>query len=96
MSRRHYLLTYDIADDKRRTRVFDLLMGQGDHAQFSVFFCQLTPQELAQLRGQLLEHLHHREDQLLILDLGTADNPLENGLECLGRGYKPSTRVVVV
>jgi len=96
MPRRHYLLTYDISDDKRRDSVFNLLMGHGDHAQFSVFFCQLTPQELAQLRGRLLEYLNHHEDQLLILDLGEADNPLENGLECLGRSYQPSTRVLVV
>lgn len=96
MARRHYLLTYDISDDKRRTRVFDILMGQGDHAQFSVFFCELADQELAELRGRLLEHLNQREDQLLILDLGSADNPLDAGLECLGKSYKPSTRVLVV
>ena len=36
MSRRHYLITYDISDDKRRTSVFRTLVGQGDHVGDSV------------------------------------------------------------
>ena len=28
-TRRHYLVSYDIADDKRRNKVFDLLEGRG-------------------------------------------------------------------
>ena len=39
MSRRHYLVTYDVSDDKRRTHLFKLLEGNGDHVQYSVFFC---------------------------------------------------------
>lgn len=33
MRRRHFLITYDVADDKRRTKLFNLLQGEGDHAQ---------------------------------------------------------------
>jgi len=96
MARRHYLITYDVSNDKRRTRVFNALRDNGDHAQFSVFFCQLSARELADLRGQLSEHIHAREDQVLILDLGEAHNPLDAGLECLGQRYLPPTRVQVV
>lgn len=96
MARRHYLVTYDVSDDKRRTQVFKTLHGFGDHAQYSVFFCELSDQELVQLRGRLRAAIHHKEDQVLIVDLGTNTRPLEEGIEVLGRGYQPATQVVVV
>jgi len=96
MARRHYLVSYDVSDDKRRNKVFKTLHGFGDHAQYSVFFCELSDQELVQLRTKLRAAIHHKEDQVLIVDLGTNARPLEEGIEVLGRGYQPSTRVVVV
>jgi len=96
--RRRYLITYDIADDKRRDRVFKTLRDRGDHVQFSVFLCELNAREYALLKGELQESVHQREDQVLILDLGSAENPLEigQGLECVGSAYCPSQRIVVV
>jgi CRISPR-associated protein Cas2 len=44
--RRRYVISYDISDDKRRTRVFELLLGNGDHVQFSVFLADLSQREL--------------------------------------------------
>jgi CRISPR-associated protein Cas2 len=96
MSRRHYLITYDVSDDKRRTQLFNTLEGEGDHAQYSVFFCDLTPAELAALRTRITQIIHDREDQVLILDLGRADRPLDHGLEVLGSPYDPLTRTLVV
>ena len=95
-SRRHYLVSYDVSDDKRRTRLFKMLEAEGDHAQYSVFFCDLTPAELASLRAQMCDIIHDREDQVLILDLGAADRPLEHGLEVLGSPYDPLTRTLVI
>ncbi len=94
--RRNFLITYDISDDKRRTRIFELLSGAGDWAQFSVFFCELNPGELALLRTEVREVINHREDQVMILDLGRATSPLERDLEVLGRAYQMPTRIVVV
>jgi len=70
MARRHYLVSYDIADDKRRTRVFKALCDNGDHVQYSVFFCELSSTELVQLRMELDEAINHRQDQVIVLDLG--------------------------
>lgn len=95
-ARRRYLVSYDISDDKRRDRIFKTLKDYGDHAQYSVFFCELSGRELAELRGHLRPYVHHREDQIMILDLGKVENPLEGGLECIGRAYQPQTRVIVV
>lgn len=96
MRRRHYLLTYDISDDKRRAKVYKTLLGAGDHVQYSVFFCDLNDAELASLRARLRPLLNNHEDQLLIVDLGIATDPLIEGIEALGRGYDPSVRVLVV
>ena len=96
MSRRHYVVTYDIADDRRRNAVFKTLNGAGDHAQYSVFFCELNERELIQLRSRLRQAIHHREDQVMIVDLGKAVRPLETGLQILGRGYAPPVRSIVI
>ncbi len=96
MLRRRYLISYDIADDKRRDEVFKSLKDEGDHAQYSVFFCELDHRELASLRGRLAEAIHAREDQVMILDLGESDNPVESRLETLGKAYEPPARAMVV
>ncbi len=96
MARRHYLVSYDISDDRRRDAVFKALEGQGDHVQYSVFLCDLNDRELAQLRARLRREINAVEDQILIVDLGPATSPLENGIECLGKAYAPSVRVLVV
>lgn len=96
MKRRNYIVTYDISDDKRRTKIFRLLHGFGDHAQYSVFFCQLNKQELLKLKGRMAPLIHHREDQVLIVDLGPGHNPLESSIECMGKAYNPPTRVFII
>lgn len=96
MARRQYLISYDIADDKRRTQVFKTLTGQGDHVQFSVFLCALNRREWADLRGRLGEMIHHRDDQIIILDLGDADSDIQRILDCLGKRYNPAPRVRII
>lgn len=96
MSRRHYLVTYDIGDDKRRDRVFKTLQANGDHVQFSVFLCELNRRELANLCAELSDGLHSHQDQVLVLDLGPAHVPLESGLQSLGRAYRPTVRTTIV
>lgn len=47
------IISYDVVEDKRRTRVMQLLKGYGTRVQFSVFECYLSKQELAKLGLQL-------------------------------------------
>lgn len=96
MTRRRYLIAYDISDDKRRTGVFKTLISQGDHVQFSVFLCSLNPRELATLRAKLCDLVHARDDQVIIVDLGQAADDLNTLLDCLGKRYNPTTRVQIV
>jgi CRISPR-associated protein Cas2 len=94
--RRHYVIAYDISDDKRRNEIYTALCGAGDHAQFSVFLCELDHRELAALRSRLRVIINYAEDQIIILDLGRAERPLDERLQVLGRGYEPSVRTVVI
>lgn len=96
MSRRHYLVSYDVSDDKRRNRIFQALEGAGDHVQYSVFLCELSKTEHAQLRAAIAEHVHHREDQVMFLDLGPAHVSLETSLEIFGRPHEPLVRTLIV
>ncbi len=49
------IISYDVVEDKRRTRVAKLLEGYGKRVQYSVFECDLSQQELLvvgrELRG---------------------------------------------
>jgi CRISPR-associated protein Cas2 len=96
MNRHHYLISYDVADDKRRNQIFHALRDSGDHVQYSVFICNLNKHELALLRTTLTPSVNTQEDQIIILDLGPESVSLETGLECLGKGYSPMARVQIV
>jgi CRISPR-associated protein Cas2 len=96
MNRRHLLVSYDISDDKRRTAVFNLLQANGDHAQFSVFLCQLNDIELARLQAALQPMIHATEDQILILDLGRVEYSEALAMVTLGRAYTPPVRTMIV
>ncbi len=89
-------MSYDVSNDKRRTTVFKTLLDNGDHVQFSVFLCELSRRELAELRGNLIEAINNKQDQVIILDLGAADGELKSVLECVGKPYLPPSRVLVV
>ncbi|CUS32782.1 CRISPR-associated endonuclease Cas2 [Candidatus Nitrospira nitrificans] len=82
--RHHYLVTYDIADPKRLRRVFKTMKGFGAHVQFSVFQCDLPDIDLVRMKAALTDIIDLREDQVLIIDLGSADsNPIKR-IESMG------------
>ncbi len=47
------VISYDIANDKRRVKIHDTLKNYGQRVQFSVFECELTRKEFQQLREAL-------------------------------------------
>lgn len=71
--RNMYLVSYDVTENKRRTKVFKKLKGRGEAVQFSVFRCFLSTMEKLQLRSELWAILKHDEDRLLLIDLGPVD-----------------------
>lgn len=67
-----FIVTYDIREPKRLRQVYKLLRGFGEHLQFSVFRCALTPVRRAELVERLREMVH-QVDQVLLIRLGHAD-----------------------
>lgn len=68
-----YIVTYDIADERRWRAVFKLMHGYGEWLQLSVFQCRLTRARHVELTGRLDSTIAHAEDHVLIVDLGAAE-----------------------
>lgn len=47
------VVSYDISEDKRRTKIHNILKSYGQWVQYSVFECQLTNTQYAKLRSRL-------------------------------------------
>ncbi|SNR88131.1 CRISPR-associated protein Cas2 [Haloechinothrix alba] len=75
MARRRYLLAYDIADPARLRRVCNLMEDHGERLQYSVFLCDLSKAERAELEASVTEVMHLAEDSVVEIDLGEARNP---------------------
>ena len=87
--RRTYIVCYDIADPKRLRNVFKKMRAWGDHLQFSVFECQLRPVDLVRLPADLVDIIHHDQDQVLFIDLGPTEGRGDRVITALGKTYVP-------
>ena len=68
-----FLIAYDVANDKRRTRLHKTLKGYGKALQYSLFQCRLSPSERLTLRAETWELIDHSTDRILLIDLGPVD-----------------------
>ncbi len=82
-----YLVCYDITNDKRLRRVFRLCRDYGEHLQYSIFECDLTRQERAEMEAKLNEMIHHDEDQVLFVSLGPSEGRGDRVITALGLPY---------
>lgn len=87
--RTSYLVCYDICDDKRLRKVYETMRNFGDHLQYSVFECQLTEMDLARCRDELAQIIHHKEDQVLFVNLGPAEGRGDRVITAMGKPYSP-------
>lgn len=84
---RLYVISYDIADDNRRSDVADALLSYGRRIQYSVFECTLGETAHTKLRIQLDGLIHHQEDQVLLFDLGPLEGRARDAVTSLGKLY---------
>jgi CRISPR-associated protein Cas2 len=84
MSRRRFLVGYDIADDKRLQRMGKAMKGWGYRIQYSIFLCDLNGRELVSMRQDLRSLMHGQEDSVFILDLGEVDRWSPERFQVLG------------
>lgn len=90
-----YVVTYDVGDPKRWRRVFKLMNGYGEWLQLSVFQCRLSRQRHAELVATLDEIIHHKDDHVILVDLGLAEN-VDPKVVSLGKAFAPIERAPVI
>jgi CRISPR-associated protein Cas2 len=72
------------------------MRGYGDHLQLSVFRCELSDRERAEMIAELSPLIAHDQDQVLIVDLGPADGRGELVFRSLGRAYVAPERHAII
>jgi len=82
-----YLVCYEIAEDKRRDKVFKVCKNYGEHLQFSVFECDLNAAELVGLQRELSDVISHTADQVLFVSLGPSEGRGDRVIAALGKPY---------
>ena len=90
-----YIITYDISDQKRWRSIFKLLNGYGEWLQLSVFQCRLSRRRHAELVATLDELIHHKEDHVIILDVGAAGS-VKPRVVSLGKDFQPVEKEPVI
>lgn len=94
--RNRYIVCYDISDPKRLNKIYKKMRGFGDPIQYSIFSCALSAQEKAILVTALSEIIHHREDRIMIINIGPQQGCGEEAIEFMGRVIEMSTSSAVI
>jgi CRISPR-associated protein Cas2 len=68
--RHFYVISYDVPDDRRRSRIARALLGYGERVQRSVFECILDDSQYAALRARLERLIKPGEDSVRTYRLG--------------------------
>jgi CRISPR-associated protein Cas2 len=92
---RVFIVTYDIADQKRWRRVFKAMQGYGEWLQLSVFQCRLSRRRRQELETRLRGLVKNGEDHVLLIDVGSADR-IELAVESIGKTFAKVERQSVV
>ncbi|MDE3837799.1 CRISPR-associated endonuclease Cas2 [Bacillus methanolicus] len=88
--RQYVLVSYDISDSKRWRKVYKIMKAFGEHVQYSVFICQLTELQEADLKSKLEDIVHHQQDQVMFVHIGPVTrDQLNKKISTVGRDYYP-------
>ena len=76
-----FIISYDISDDRRRTKIHNILKSYGQAVQFSVIEVDLTDKQYAKLRSRLNKLIKPEEDSVRFYSLCAC---CQNKIERLG------------
>lgn len=79
-----FLVAYDIADDKRRTKLADLLQGYGYRLQYSLFQIDAKPARMERLVRTIRDAVNLTNDSVLIIDLGNVSSAKKERVRHIG------------
>lgn len=88
-----YLVSYDIPDDRRRTKVAALLEGYGQRVQFSVFEVWLNDRQRRELLAQLEKQIKPNEDSVRLYFLCAS---CRQRVQTLGQGNPPQPPKAII
>ena len=63
------VVSYDIANNRRRQKVVKIMEGYGRRVQYSVFECHLSAQNYRRLKEKLSSVINRKEDSILFYQL---------------------------
>jgi len=81
------LISYDIPDNKRRTKIAKILEDYGERVQYSVFECDLSAKHFKKLVGEMDEVMDDAEDSIRIYRLC---NECVKKIEAKGQAEPPA------
>lgn len=64
-----WVVAYDIADNRRRSRVIKIIQRYGVRANYSVFECMFTQKQLESVRERILKVISLSEDSVIFYPL---------------------------
>ena len=94
-----YVVSYDIREQKRLSRVHRAMLGFGEPVHYSVFICHLTELGRVELVSGLSDLIDAERDRVMIIDMGPADGKAKERIIFLGeheKGSEPGGKVIIV
>ncbi len=91
-----YLVSYDIADPDRLRKVHNVVKARAQHIQDSLYEALLTERERVLFEERLKREINQKEDQVMFIDLGSAERKELPEISTLGLGYAPHVRGSIV
>lgn len=91
-----YVVSYDIREPKRLIAVHKIMMGYGQPLHYSVFKCDLSAKAREEMVSDLNKIINHREDRIMIIDMGPADGRVRERVSFLGKKQKWETHKALI
>jgi CRISPR-associated protein Cas2 len=91
-----YLISYDIADPERLRKVHGVVKATAQRVQDSVYEALMTEKERVLLESRLKGVINQKEDQVMFVELGSAERTEVREISTLGLPYRPQIRGSVV
>jgi CRISPR-associated protein Cas2 len=91
-----YIVTYDIADERRWRAIFKIMHGYGEWLQLSVFQCRLTRARATELEARLTATMHASEDHVMIVNVGPAEGAQPKVISLGKAAFAPIERLPVI
>ncbi len=88
------VVSYDISDDKRRTKVAKIMEGHGYRVQYSVFECDLDKRKLAALKKRLKPLVNTKEWESVRFYPLTAD--CQKNISVLGKDLARQLETITI